>query len=135
MWSMILKKVAGIGLQALIKWVIVAAAGVALSWMWNDYQGLRGENATLAAQRDQIADTHRAEMEKAHRIRERMQEALELQKTIAAERMASNQKLSRQVSDLRKIKRPDHEKKCPVHPAIVYAFSQLRSKISGGDED
>lgn len=134
MWSMILKKVASIGLKTGAKYLVMAVAGTVLIWMWQDYQGLRNENAALAAQRGQIADIHRVEMEKAHRVRERMQAALDLQKTIAAERMASNRKLSRQVLDLRKVERPDHEKKCPVHPAIVYAFSQLRGKIPGSSD-
>jgi hypothetical protein len=101
--------------------------GAVAVWMWQDYQGLRDKNATQAAQIDQVVSTHNIEMERAHRVREQLQAAIDLQVGIATKRMESNKKLSRQIASLQKLERPDHEKNCAVHPGIVFAFDQLRS--------
>lgn len=135
MWTMIISWLSRIGIKSVVKWLFVGTIGVAAVWMWRDYQSLRDKNATQAAQIEQVSTTHQIEMERAHRIREQMQRALDMQVTIAAQRMVNNKKLSRQISKLQKIERPDHEKKCPIHPAIMFAFDQLRSENKNSKTD
>lgn len=58
---------------------------------------------------------------------------LVLSAQVSRERQASNKKLSRQIARLQRIERPEHEKSCPVHPAITAAFDIMRGETAKDD--
>ncbi|MCJ2164657.1 MULTISPECIES: hypothetical protein [unclassified Pseudodesulfovibrio] len=125
-----------------LKWALLAALAAALitalALHWNDYQHAK-HNAVYyqdkwdQAQADllQAASIARQNAEAWAMERSRLEADLELSARVSAARSDSLNKLAGQIAQLKKITRPDHEKDCPIHPAIVAAFDLLRGEDAG----
>ncbi len=135
MWASVISWLGGLGIGTIIKSLLCGLVAVVAIWTWNDYKNLRTENAALIVQRDRILAAHKENLRQALKIQKQLKADLEAQAQIADERAKKTASLARQVTALKKIERPEHEKNCPIHPAIVYAIERLRHKDGNSNTD
>jgi len=124
-------KWAGIGILL----VIVFAAG---ALHWNDYQRAKHDAAAYKTLYDgavsdlrNAAEIERQNIEAWDRERASLKKDLALSARVSSARLDRMHTLAGQIAQLKKIERPDHEKDCPIHPAVAAAFDILREQATG----
>jgi len=125
-----------------LKWTLIAAGAAALigilALLWHDYQSAKSDASRYKTLYEEtLTDLHQAaniarrNAEAWDAERQRFQADLKLSAEVSATRLDRLNKLTGQIARLQRIERPDHEKDCPVHPAIVAAFDMLREQDAG----
>lgn len=114
--------------------VLIVGCGGAIWLHWSDYQTAK-TNEVLYKERYEkaISDKLTLVTENAGLLQiykkqqERHKTELKEVAIIAEEKAGIIESLNQQINAIQNMERPENEKKCRVHPAILYAFDQLRN--------
>lgn len=122
----------------LVKLVLAGLLAGLLALLWLDYQDAKDAASRSAEQvktlNGQVRTMAKASGEEARKSAAReaaLQADLELSAQVSKERREALLNLTDHLASIQAITRPDHEKNCPLHPAVVAAFDILRGEASG----
>lgn len=132
--------------SGVVKLVLAGLLAGLLTLLWFDYQDAKDAASRRAEQVKTLNETvrtmARASGEEARKSAEReaaLRADLELSARVSQARRTALLELQEQLASIHCIERPDHEKNCPLHPAVVAAFDILRGEAgtirSGHDPD
>ncbi|CAG36329.1 unknown protein [Desulfotalea psychrophila LSv54] len=131
-WSFISSFFASKKMLLVVVGVLLCGAFVLV---WHDYQGakedvvhyrdlyqrvLQEKESLLAISKKNLAQLGQQKKYYETELRASVQRS--------EQRLQGLQDLTRQLRSLQKIRRPEREKDCPIHPAIVYTFDLLRGE-------
>jgi uncharacterized protein HemX len=122
----VLGKVVSFGLGKALMWAAGAVASAVVVWMWNDYQDAKARVVNLRTQVEALATANRDAMERGLIREAQLRSDLATARATSQRRADEAASLQADIDKIREIKRPDHEKACPVHPAIGFALGRLR---------
>lgn len=126
MWAWIVGKVVAFGVVRALMWVAGAATAAAVFWLWNDYQDAKARVVDLRGQVEKVVAIQKESLALAMLREAQLRADLATARATSERRTADAAALRADIERIRSIERPDHEKACPIHPAILTALDQLR---------
>lgn len=128
-------------LVAMVAVLVVMIGGAGL-YLWSDYQKAKVavvqyktslDSATIAIESLAANDAKNAARIVSQELRHE-QDLLDMEGRYQ-QKIKRMETVAEQVATIQNIERPEHEKDCPVHPAIVASFNILRKRVANATGD
>jgi len=102
-------------------------------YYWNDYQSLQRDHAELLNEYNIASSINEANEDALARMKAQRKQEEAFALALTKKRNEEESKLHEQIAMLQSIQRPDADRLCPIHPAIVHAVHWLRQTTSTDD--